>query len=123
MADSLPRPWHGASDRTQDAGVQALRLQRAEVEAMLAFRRAEENSAEAVLLWRRLVALREQRCALLTPEEGAGLSTLPSPPRGALTRWQALRRRFGLLRVDTAVPTARKNGRPGTQRQSTHDGH
>ncbi len=109
MADGLPRPWHGASDRVGDASVQALRLQRAEVEAMLAFRRAEENSEEAVLLWRRLLALREQRRALLTLDEAAGLSPLPSPPRGALTHWQYLRRRFGLLRMDALVPAARKN--------------
>ena len=82
---------------------------------MLAFRRAEDGSAEAPLLWRRLVALREQRRVLLTPEECAGLPILPPPPRGALTRWQALRLRFGMLRMDAVVPVTRKTaaGRQG----------
>lgn len=99
MAEPLPRPWHGASDRTEDARVLALRLQRAEVEALLAYRRAEKDSTEAVQLWRRLSALRDERRQLLSVQEASGLAPLPPAPRGVLTRWQVLRSRLGLLRT------------------------
>ena len=112
----LPRPWHGASDREEDARVIALRLQRAEVDALLAFRGAESDSDEAARLWRRLAALREQRRGLLTPEESAGLPSLPPPPSGALTRWQAFRLRLGLLRLDSVIPAAKRGARAATGR-------
>ncbi|HYF09320.1 MAG TPA: hypothetical protein VD970_16990 [Acetobacteraceae bacterium] len=100
MDEPLPplrRPWHGASDREEDARVRALRLQRAEVDVLLAFRAAAKDSVDAAQLWRRLALIRGQRRALLPAEEGALLPDLPAAPRGALTRWQALRHCIGRL--------------------------
>ena len=80
MAERLPRPWHGASDREDDSRVQALRLQRMEIETLLEFRRASVDSGEAIELWRRLSALREQRMAVMEPEAAAKLPALPEAP-------------------------------------------
>lgn len=96
--EALRRPWHGASDRAADPGVAAIRLQRAEVEAMLDYRRAAAGSEEQARAWRRLAMLREKRRALMPPEAAASLPPLPDPPAGALTRWQRLRRRLGIGR-------------------------
>ena len=98
MAERFPRPWHGASDREDDARVQALRLQRMEVETLLDFRRAKEDSGEAIELWRRLSALREQRVGGREPEAGAKRPPLPEAPsslragaeRAASGRWRRL---------------------------------
>ncbi len=101
MADLLPqdalrRPWHGAPDRAADPAVAAIRLQRAEVEALLALRRA--GAADQPRAWRRLAALREMRAALMPPAEAARLPPLPPAPAGALSAWQKLRRRLGVFR-------------------------
>lgn len=80
MAERFPRPWHGASDREDDQRVQALRLQRMEIEVLLDYRRASADSGEAIELWRRLSALREQRMAVMEPESAAKLPPLPEAP-------------------------------------------
>ena len=80
MPDKLPRPWHGASDRENDAGVQALRLQRAEVDALMVFRRTKPDAPEAAQLWQRLYDLREQRRAMMSAAEAATLQPLPPAP-------------------------------------------
>lgn len=103
----LPRPWHGASDRGEDAPVQALRLQRAEVDTLLAFRAAQPDTEEAARLWRRLALIRERRRALLPAAAGAALPGLPAAPRGALTRWQVLRQRVGRFASGTLALRAR----------------
>jgi len=94
--EALRRPWHGASDRVADPAVAAIRLQRAEVEALIAFRRAAAGSEEAARAWRRVATLRAKRVGLMPPEAASRLPALPEAPAGALSTWQKLRRRFGL---------------------------
>lgn len=98
--EALRRPWHGASDRAEDPAVAAIRLQRAEVEALIAYRRAVAGSEDQARAWRRLAALRERRRALMPQAAAAQLPPLPpAPPRaGAPSAWQKLRRRLGLGR-------------------------
>ena len=97
--EALRRPWHGASDRVEDPAVAALRLQRAEVEALMAYRRMAEGSEEQARAWRRLATLREKRMALMPPAEAARLPALPPAPARGLSAWEKLRRRFGLGRT------------------------
>jgi hypothetical protein len=94
--EALRRPWHGASDSVEHPGVAAIRLQRAEVEAMLEFRRAIDGSEHQARAWRRLVALRERRLALMADGAPPRLPPLPAAPLAGLSAWQKLRRRFGL---------------------------
>jgi hypothetical protein len=96
--DALRRPWHGASDRADAPEVQAIRLHRAEVEAMIAWRRTAPGSEDQARAWRRLAALRAKRMALMPPASAARLPPLPAPPAHALSAWQKLRRRLGLGR-------------------------
>jgi hypothetical protein len=100
---ALRRPWHGASDRHEDPAVAALRLQRAEVEALLAFRHAEPGDEEN-LAWWRLQRLRVARRALLPEAERDRLPPLPSPPVHALSWWQGVKLRTGRLRVEEEAP-------------------
>ncbi len=97
-AEALRRPWHGASDHVENPVVVVIRLHRAEVEALMAFRRAAPGSEEQARAWRRLAMLREKRVALMAPAVATRLPPLPSAPVGALSAWQKLRRRFGLRR-------------------------
>lgn len=97
-AEALRRPWHGASDRAEDPAVAAIRLQRAEVEAMMAFRRTAEGSEDQARAWRRLAALRERRVALMPRDVADRLPPLPAAPAGTLSAWQKLRRRLGQRR-------------------------
>jgi hypothetical protein len=83
----------------------AIRAQRAEVEALLAFRHADEGEAKR-LAWWRLHRARKARLPLLGETERAALPPLPPPPAGALGRIQALRLRLGLLSLDRAAPPA-----------------
>ncbi len=108
MPEPIPlrRPWHGASDRPETPAVAALRAQRAEVDALLAFRHAPDGEAKAIAWWR-LHGVRQGRAALLGAEEAARLSPLPAPPEGALGPWQKLRLRLGWLDLDRAAPPAR----------------
>jgi hypothetical protein len=99
----LERPWHGASDRAEEPAVAALRLQRAEVDALMAFRHAAEGEA-AVLAWWRLQQCRRARLAL---DARQALPPLPDPPPGALGWWQGVLRRLGRLRIEAAGPPAR----------------
>ena len=94
--EALRRPWHGASDRDEDPEVVALRLQRAEVEALIAYRHLAEGSEERARAWRRLAALREKRERLIPPAAAARLPPLPPAPAGTLSAWQKLRRRLRL---------------------------
>jgi hypothetical protein len=97
-AAELRRPWHGASDRIEEPGVVAIRLHRAEVECLMAYRRAAPGSDEQARLWRRLATLRERRVATLPAHHAARLPPLPAAPVGTLSGWQKLRRRLGLGR-------------------------
>ncbi len=108
MPEPIPlrRPWHGASDRPETPAVAALRAQRAEVDALMAYRHAAEGEAKA-LAWWRLHRQRQDRAVLLGAEEAARLSPLPAPPDGALSRWQKLRLRLGWLDLGRAAPPAR----------------
>jgi hypothetical protein len=103
MTDPLRRPWHGAPDNPEDPTVAALRLQRAEVEAMLAFRHAEPGEAEN-LAWWRLQRIRVVRRALLPEVRRAGLPALPAPPAHALSWWQGVKLRVGRLRPEQEQP-------------------
>jgi hypothetical protein len=96
--EELRRPWHGASDRVENPGVVAIRLHRAEVEALMAYHRLAPGSVEQGRAWRRLAMLRARRVALMSPEGAARLPPIPAPPAGALSGWQKLRRRLGLGR-------------------------
>lgn len=100
---ALRRPWHGASDRHEDPAVAALRLQRAEVDALLAFRHAEPGEEEN-LAWWRLQRLRVARVANLDPAGRAALPPLPAPPAHALSWWQGVKHRLGRLRVEEEQP-------------------
>lgn len=97
-ATELRRPWHGAPDSIENPGIVAIRLHRAEVEALMAFRRAVAGSEDQARLWRRLAALREKRIAMMPQGDAARLPALPAVPPGALSAWQKLRRRLGLSR-------------------------
>lgn len=99
----LERPWHGASDRAEEPAVLALRLQRAEVEALLAFRHAAAGEA-AVLAWWRLQQCRRAR---VVHDATRALPPLPDPPPGALGWWQGVLRRLGRLGTEAAAPPAR----------------
>ncbi len=105
MAESatLRRPWHGASDRHADPAVAALRLQRAEVDALLAFRHAEPGEDEN-LAWWRLQRIRAARLSLLDAAAQAALPPLPAPPAHALSWWQGVKSRLGRLRPEQEQP-------------------
>jgi len=83
----------------------ALRLQRAEVEALLAFRHAEPGEEEN-LAWWRLQRVRVARVALLEDAARAALPALPPPPAHALSWWQGVKQRLGRLRVEGETPPA-----------------
>jgi hypothetical protein len=102
----FPRPWHGASDRPETPAVAALRAQRAEVDALMAYRHAAEGEAKA-LAWWRLHAVRQTRTTLVGPEEAMRLSPLPPPPDGALSPFQKLRLRLRLIELARARPPGR----------------
>ncbi len=97
-AEAMRSPWRGASGQPANAAVATIRLQRAEVEASLAYRRAAKGSEDAVRAWRRLATLRERRRALMPSADAAHLPPLPpAPTSDAPSAWQKLRRRlFGL---------------------------
>jgi len=88
-------------------GIEAIRAQRAEVDALLAFRAAAPDTPAAARAWWRLQRARRARLAIVTPDLARTLLPLPPPPRGALTGWQALRKRLGLLRWEDAVVPSR----------------
>jgi hypothetical protein len=77
------------------AAVAAIRAQRVEVDALLAFRAAAPGTPAAADAWWRLQAAR----------------------REAVTGWQALRHRLGLLRWENAATPARfAHGQPARAR-------
>jgi hypothetical protein len=98
--EALRRPWHGASDRSEDPAVVVIRLHRAEVEAVIAYRRTVPGSEEQSRAWRRVAALREKRVALMPAASAERLPPLPAAPTTARAQstWQKLRRRLGLAR-------------------------
>jgi len=100
---ALHRPWHGASDKTGDPAVAALRLQRAEVDALLAFQHAEPGEAEN-LAWWRLQRLRLARLSLLSEADRSALPALPAPPAHALSWWQGVKQRLGMLKIEQEAP-------------------
>ncbi|WP_368415856.1 hypothetical protein [Falsiroseomonas sp.] len=111
-AAALRRPWHGASDRHTDPAVAALRLQRAEVDALLAFRHAEPGEEEN-LAWWRLQRIRAARLGLLDAAARASLPPLPAPPAHALSWWQGVKYRVGRFQAEREQPPsaiARKLG-------------
>ena len=97
-AEVLRRPWHGASDRVENPGVAAIRLHRAEVEALMAYRRTPPGSEEQSRAWRRLATLREKRMALMPAADCGRLPPLPAAPVSTLSAWQKLRRHLGFGR-------------------------
>ena len=101
----LRRPWHGASDRHADPAVAAIRLQRAEVDALLAFRHAEPGEEEN-LAWWRLQRIRAARLGLLDAAAQATLPPLPEPPAHALSWWQGVKHRVGRFQAEREQPPA-----------------
>jgi hypothetical protein len=107
MADRrLQRPWHGASDRAEEPAVALLRLQRAEVDARLAFRHAVTEEA-ACLAWWRLQQARRARMAVEAPDAAPSLPALPPAPPGALGWWHGVLLRLGRFRPERARPPRR----------------
>ena len=104
-AAAFRRSWHGASDRHADPAVAALRLQRAEVDALLAFRHAEHGEEEN-LAWWRLQRIRTARLALLDAATQGTLSPLPAPPAHALSWWQGVKHRVGRFQAEREQPPA-----------------
>ncbi|WP_439597618.1 hypothetical protein [Falsiroseomonas sp.] len=74
-----------------------IRAQRAEVEALLAFRHAAPGPEKA-LAWWRLHRARGARPGT------ARLPPLPAPPPGSFSALQSLALRLGLLRIESARP-------------------
>ncbi len=89
-------PWHPPVTGGDPRDIEALRAQRAEVEALLAFRHAVE--ADAARCWWRLIAVRRERLLVTA----AALTPLPAPPRGALTLVQRMMLRVGRFRPERA---------------------
>lgn len=83
----------------------AIRAQRAEVEALLAFRHAPEEARPVA--WWQLQQVRRARIGLMDEALAARLPDLPPPPPGALSRVQVLRLRFGWLDLQRCAPPAR----------------
>ncbi|WP_137177040.1 hypothetical protein [Roseomonas sp. AR75] len=86
-----------------DTTVAAIRAQRAEVEALLAFKHAEPGEEEN-LAWWRLQQARVARRAVLSDKDAARLPTLPPPPAHALSWWQGVKQRLGVLKVEQESP-------------------
>jgi hypothetical protein len=86
--------------------IAAIRAQRAEVEALLAFRHAEPGEDEN-LAWWRLQQARVARRALLPEGATARLPPLPPPPAHALSWWQGVKQRLGRLEPERESPPRR----------------
>jgi hypothetical protein len=83
--------------------LESIRAQRAEVEALLAFRHAKDDEARR-LAWWRLQRARQARLDLLTAEDRSALKPLPAPPAGAIGPLMALGVRIGLVSIERVVP-------------------
>lgn len=101
MQPGYTPPWHPPIPGGDPRDITALRAQRAEVDALLAFRHAEDAD-DAARAWWRLVRARADRLALLGTAAAAGLSPLPTPPPGALTFVQRVLRKIGRFRAEVA---------------------
>lgn len=93
-------PWHPPIPGGDPRDITALRAQRAEVDALLAFRHAA--GTEAARAWWRLVLIRRERLAGMRATETASLARLPAPPPGALTFVQQVLLRLRRFRPETA---------------------
>ncbi|MBR0655077.1 hypothetical protein [Plastoroseomonas arctica] len=98
MRPGFTRPWEPAMSAGDPRDIDALRAQRAEVDAMLGFRYAEDAHQKARAWWR-LVQARRARSAIQVTE----LPPLPAPPPGALTFAQKILARFGRFRPERAT--------------------
>lgn len=83
--------------------VERIRAQRAEVEALLAFRVARDDEAKR-LAWWRLHRCRQARLDLIPAEERPQLKPLPAPPAGAIGPIMAIGLRIGLVSIERASP-------------------
>lgn len=92
------RPWEPPAPAGDPRDIDALRAQRAEVDAMLGFRHAEDAQAKARAWWR-LVQARRARNAV----QQGGLPPLPAPPPGALTFAQKFLAKIGRFRPERAT--------------------
>jgi hypothetical protein len=101
MQPGYTPPWHPPIHGGDPRDITALRAQRAEVDALLAFRHAEHADAAARAWWR-LVRARAERLGLLGIAETASLAPLPAPPPGALTFLQRVLRKLGRFRPEAA---------------------
>lgn len=101
MQPGYTPPWHPPIPGGDPRDITALRAQRAEVDALLAFRHAEDAD-DAARAWWRLVRARSERLGLLGTMEAAGLAPLPAPPPGALTFVQRVLQKLGRFRAELA---------------------
>ena len=92
------RPWEPPATAGDPRDIDALRAQRAEVDAMLGFRHAEDAHQKARAWWR-LVQARQARRAI----RPGGLPPLPAPPPGALTFAQKFLAKIGRFRPERAT--------------------
>ncbi|MDB5381155.1 MAG: hypothetical protein JWO26_787 [Rhodospirillales bacterium] len=98
MQPGYTRAWEVPIPAGDPRDIAALRAQRAEVDAMLGYRYAEDAHQKARAWWR-LVQARRARHAIQVIE----LPALPLPPPGALTFVQKILRRLGLFRTERAT--------------------
>ena len=83
--------------------LESIRAQRAEVEALLAFRHAKDDEGRR-LAWWQLQRCRQARLDLLPPADRVVLKPLPAPPAGAIGPIMAIGLRIGLVSIERAVP-------------------
>ncbi|MES2710072.1 MAG: hypothetical protein V4653_00680 [Pseudomonadota bacterium] len=98
MQPGFTRPWEPPMSAGDPRDVDALRAQRAEVEAMLGYRHAEDTHQKARAWWR-LVQARRVRHGLQVSE----LPPLPAPPPGALTFAQKFLAKIGRFHPERAT--------------------
>jgi len=98
MAPGYTRAWEAPIPAGDPRDINALRAQRAEVDAMLGYRYAEDAHQKARAWWR-LVQARRARQAI----ELRDLPPLPSPPPGALTLAQKFLARIRMFKAERAT--------------------
>lgn len=98
MQPGYTRAWEQPIPAGDPRDIAALRAQRAEVEAMLGFRHAEDAHQKARAWWR-LVQARRARPDVQT----TALPPLPAPPPGALTFAQKFLAKIGRFRPERAT--------------------
>ncbi len=98
MQPGYTRAWEPPITAGDPRDIDALRAQRAEVDAMLGYRYAEDAHQKARAWWRLVQARRGRNV-----DQVHGLPPLPAPPPGALTFAQKFLLKVGLFRAERAT--------------------